>query len=799
MATLLRDLRYGLRMLMKNPGFTAVAVVTLALGIGANTTIFTIMDAVFLRPWPVKDSDQLARIMSLTPQGQSTSFSYADYLDLCHQTTAFSGILAFSRQGRFLKVGEELELIPVDVVSENYFSVLGVNAAIGRTFLKADSEPTAVISYDLWQRRFGADPTLVGKQIQLNNRGVTVVGIAPRRFRGLERFVPTHVWLPVKDGATRQELQERDVRGYELIGRLRPEIPVKQARAELDTISRRLAEAYPATNRERRFTVIPESERIRRVLPLALSFIAIASLVLLIACANVAGLLLARAETRRREMAIRLALGARRRHLVGQVLTESAVLALVGAAVGLLLTSWLFELQPVVMPPSAVPLGPDLRIDGRVLIFTVGVTVLAVLLFGLAPALQASNVNLVPVLKGEERGIYRGTKRVSTLNLLVIGQIVLSTVMLIAAGLLLRSFLFSQRIHPGFDVKKNLLILNIAPSVDGPERLRTLYQMLAERIEGLPGVKQATYARRMLLSGSGGGAARRVSIPGVDLPAGQQSLLIKFNAVGSNYFQVVGTRILRGRDFNRSDLATGSKVVLINETMARRFWPNGDCLGKRLQVEGSEYEIVGVVEDAKINHIHEAPEPYLYFAFAQMPSGEGALIVETAGDPRTLVEAIKQQVRVEDQNIAFLEVLTLKQLMHYALWDDQIAAGLVGTLSVVGMFLAAVGLYGVVSYAANRRTHEIGVRMALGASRSDVLKLIVRQGLRLAIIGVPIGLGVALGVMRLISSMLYSVQPTDPLTFTSSALLMLTVVVLASYFPARRAAKVDPMAALRYE
>lgn len=801
MQTLLQDLRYSLRMLAKNPGFTAVAILTLALGIGANSAVFTVAEAALLRSWPAKSPGSLAKLIATTPQGRDDSFSYPDYRDLNEQSRSLDGIAAWSRHGKTLRVGTASQFVLDDWVSPNYFTVLGINAQLGRTFSatpNATGELIVVISDVLWHRAFNADPNLVGKPILLSGKSYTAIGIGPPRFRGLERGVPTDLWIPVtlEYGS---ELQDRAYHDFELLGRLRPGVTAAQAKAELETIGQRLAKAYPVTNKAKTFTLVSESERLRQVVFPAFMLMTAVGLVLLICCANVAGLVLARSEMRRREIAVRLALGAGRGRLVRQLLTESALLASVGAGFGLLLASWLFSLQPALMPPAGVEVGLDLRLDPSVLAFTLVVTALTVVVFGLVPALQAANSNLIPALKSVESA-GGPTRRSGMRNVLVLGEIALSVVLLTASGLLLRSLLYSRSMNVGFDTRKNLLFLELSPGSVGydAEGSLRIFQQIAERVGGLAGVKRVSFARRMLLTGSGGGADQRVSIPGVELPQGQPNVPIKFNVVGQNYFDTVGTRFVEGRDFTAADGPSGARVVLISQTMARRFWPGKDALGQHIVADGKNFQIIGVVEDATINDIHEAPEPYMYFSFAQSPIDWGTLIVETRGDPLTMVAAIRSEIGSVDQKVRF-GVDTLHTLMQQAFWQDQTAAGFVGALALLGMFLAAIGLYGVIAFLVNRRRHEIGIRMALGAERQDVLRLVLSQGLRLAMIGTVVGLVVSLGVTRLMSDLLYGVKPRDPLTFAISSGVVILVALAASYLPARRACKVDPMVALRYE
>jgi predicted permease len=804
--TLAQDVRFGLRMLCKNPGYTAIAVLTLALGIGANSAVFTVAEAALLRSWPAKAPDRLVRLITTTPEAREDDFSYPDYADLAAQSRSFSGILACSRHGKILRVGIESQMVLDDVVSPNYFSVLGINAQLGRFFTaesRTGSEPEVVISDSLWHRVFNADPSLVGKQIWFTNRAFTVIAIAPPGFRGLGRGVPTDLWLPVsaESGAYQDgELTDRKTRDFELLGRLRPGVTAAEAQVELDTLGRRLALAYPAIDKARNVTLVSERERLREALVPSLLLMTVVGLVLLICCANVAGLVLARSDARRKEVAMRLALGAGRMRLVRQLLTESLLLASLGAALGLLLAVGLFRLQPALMPPAEVELGLDLHFDASILAFTAAAALLSVLVFGLAPAIQLSKTSLVSTLKGEGTGAVRGVRRWTMRNALVLGEIALSVVLLTASGLVVRSLLFSQSLPLGFDRQRQLIFFDPLPGIAGYDSKRSavFFEQVQEKAAAWPGVRHAALARRVLLSDSGGGAARRVSIPGVELPQGQLSIPIKFNAVDGNYFQTMGTRLFEGREFTSADNISAGRVVIISHTMAERFWPGQDALERQIQVEGKSCQIVGVVEDAKIIGVHEAPEPYMYFPFAQMPSENGTLIVEAEGNPKALTARILSEIQRVDRNVP-VSVRTVDYMMRQAYWADRMAAGFVGALGLIGIFLGAIGLYGVVAYTVNRRRGEIGIRMALGAQRSDVLQMVLRQGLTLAATGTGIGLVISLAAMRLLSTMLYGVRPTDPLTFAGSSALVILVALAASWFPARRAASIDPMQALRTE
>ncbi|MCL5004892.1 MAG: ABC transporter permease [Acidobacteria bacterium] len=801
---LAQDLRYGLRQLRRNPGFTAVAVLTLALGIGANTAIFAIIDGMILRPFPVASPNQLVRIGIKTPQGSNDRISYPDYKDLRQQASDFAGFLLWDRESAFLNSMDESSQIPLDVVSPDYFTTLGVPAFRGRTFLpEMDSgspkERTIVISYRLWKTRLGADPNIVGKTVKLTGKPTLVLGIAPPGFQGLSRFVPTDAWVLASQ---RQPgtLHQRGDLFFEALGRLKKGTTVAQARTQLDTIGRRLAAAYSATHKTTAFDLVPESMSPLKEFAVTSLLLALPALVLLIACANVAGLLLARGEARRRELAIRVALGAGRMRVTRQLITEGFLLSIVGAGLGLLVTCWFIGAEASLMPPfGPFQIGPILKIDGRLLLFTLAITVLATVAFSLAPALQGLRTRPSAVLKDEEAGWRRAGRRISLRSVLVAGQIAVSVVMLTAAMLLVRSLDYTLHLPVGFEIHRNLLVVNLFPTTKPNIPAWTFLPDLAEKLGSLPGVERATCARRILLSGSGGGLTAPVSIPGVRLPGGESTIPILFNSVGPEYFRTVGTQILAGRDFGLGDGPQSQKVAIVSETMAKRFWHNGDVIGRSLNIAGAHYQIVGIAEDAKIVHVHEPPAPYMYLPIAQSPSTWGTLILETRGDPRSLVPAVRTEIRQAYPATAIRQVQTSKQLLSFATWDDAMLARVAGALSLLGVFLAAIGLYGVISFLVTRQTHEIGIRMALGARTWDVVATILRQGLRMTAVGTVIGAIAAFATTRFMVSGLYGISPYDVRSFIGAVLVVSAVSLLACYIPARRAAKVDPMVALRYE
>ncbi|MGA2632353.1 MAG: ABC transporter permease [Terriglobia bacterium] len=809
MNTLLQDVRYGLRMLAKNPGFTAVAVLSLALGIGANSTVFSIVDNLFIRPWPVKDPAALVTVSASVPKETQFefSFSYPNYLDIRSQVPAFSGVLAHGERGGYISGAGQGEEVTVSVVSENYFTVLGVKAAMGRTFSTDSSQSTAegravVISYGLWQRRYGGDPSLPGKPVLVDGKDFTVIGVAPREFQGLSKWEPIDIWVTPGGWVTMtgavDDFQSRKDRWFEVMGRLQEDASLEQARTQLQVLSDRLDRALPDSNRGVGFHAVRAVERMRERLGHGLLLMAMVGMVLLISCVNVANLLLAQTERQQREIAMRVAMGASRWHLVRLLLAESLVLALAGESVALLLSSWLIRVVPALAPISPIQLGTDLQLDSRVFLFTTALTLVTALIFGLAPGLRARKLAVYSVLKGETAQGGRSSG-FPLRSVLVAGEVGLSVVLLVGSGLLLRTLMFSQRINPGFDTHKNVLMLSVAPpEMYGYDEKQTsaFVQSLLDQIQVVPGVIRASFARRPPLADYEGGETKKVVIPGVII---SEDLSIRYNTVSPGFFPTMGTRFLKGRDFNQFDTPTTLPVVIINETMARQFWPGEEPVGRSIQIDGKARQIVGVVESGKYVSLRQTPEPYLFLPSTQVFTSERVLFVETANDPRAAVQSIVKQAQAVDKKLPIVSAITMPEYMRNTLSVERSMASLLGGLSLLGIFLAAVGLYGVVAYLVSRRTHEIGIRMALGARRADVLKLVLGQGLRLSAAGAAIGLVAAMAASRLMSSFLYGVRPTDPLCYVASILVAVSVALLASYFPARRAMKVDPVVALRYE
>lgn len=795
-----QDLRHAVRMLAKNPGFTVLAVLLLGVGIGVSSTAFSVIDCLFLRSLPVAAPERLVKLSAAKKQGRH-GFSHPDYLDIGRQSTSFSGVLASSRGGAELNRNGETELVMAERISDNYFSVLGIKSESGEAIALTSvsgGTPQVVLGHGLWQRLFGADPAIVGKTIIVNRRTAVVSGVAPSSFKGVSAPLVAEIWLPF--GTWGGVSQKRDDDDFEnLLGRLRPGVEMGQVRPELETIARRLALAYPATNKEVTYNAEPLKKPFLKSLIFAAVLLSGPILVLIICSANLSGMMLARAEERRNEIAVRLALGSGRGRLLGQLLTESLLFSFLGSGLGLLFTYWLVSLQPVLMPPMPATLRIDLRVDLRVALFTLAVGVAASLISGLTPAFHAAKAELNTLLNGRASRTEAKAFGMGMRSILVTGQVALSLVLLICTGLFLKSLVHTQRIDPGFDSRKKLLIVNVLPFMNPLESSRGFFLPLIEQIRVLPGVKNVTYAMRMPLSFSGAGAARQLSIPGVEPPAGQKGFAIKYNSVGRDYFATVGTRVLRGRAFNRYDELPNERTAIVSETMAKQFWPDVDPIGATVTLEESDYQIVGVAQDSTTGKIHEAPHPYIYFPFTQVPRGESSIIVETSGDPDGIANAVIKRIKAADKSVLIQKPVTLEDVMALALFEERSLAGCAGALGILGIGLSAIGLYAVLAYLARRATHEIGVRMALGARRQDISWSVVRKGFRISLIGVGAGLIISWLSMTWLAGVLYGVDPADKAVYAVASAVVLGISVLASYLPARRAAGTDPIVALRFE
>ena len=807
-----QDLRYSLRTLFKRPGFTFVVVTTLALGIGANATIFTWIKAVLLASLPgIEQPEKLVEIWGATRNNSALSSSYIDYLDYRDQNTVMSGLVAHQVLPLNLGRSEKPERVWGAIVSGNYFDVLGVKALIGRTFLPEEdrtpnTHPVVVIGYGLWERRFGADPNVLGRTITLNEHDFTVIGVAPKDFGSPFAGLALDVWTPVmmKDYVARPHfsLTDRGSRWLMLMGRLKPGATVPQAQANIVAIASHLEQEYPQTNEQLGvavYSVLQSPFSLKQNMRPALAILmAAVAVVLLIACANVANLLLVRAASRRKEIALRLALGGSRGRLVRQMLTESFVLASLGAALGLAIAFWTARSLAAFLPPYASITSFDTRPDAVVFAFTLGLTVITTLLFGLAPTLQASKQDLVAAMKDNTATVGRGPRKVSLRHALVITQVTLSMVALISAGLFVRSLREAYKADPGFD-PHGVLLASFDPFLSGYDesRGREFYRRLVERVRTLPGIQSATLARRLPLT-DGGIAFANVAIDGY-APAKDEDMRLNYETVGPYYFQTMRILFVRGRDFDERDQEGAPGVVIINETMARRYWPGGDALGRRLKLTKDWLEIVGIAKDVKNRSLSEGPKPFLYLPLLQDYRSNMILVARTAVEPEKMSQSVRAEVAVLDPGIPIFDVKTLEEHVGISLFLQRMAATLLSIFGLLALSLAAIGLYGVMAYSVSQRTRELGIRVSIGAERRDIFKLILGQGLAISVVGLLAGLVAALAVTRLTANLLYGVSATDPVTFIVIALLLLCVTLLACYVPARRATKVDPMVALRAE
>jgi putative ABC transport system permease protein len=801
-------------MIVKAPGFTVLAMLAIALGVCANTTIFSFINGLLLRPLTgIKDPERVVAVYTSDySSGLYGSTSYPDYIDFRNQADAFESLAAYDQTVLNATGESEAERLRGVVVTGKYFEVLGVKTQLGRT-LQASDEQTAneqpvVISDGLWQRRFSANPSVIGQTLRLNGKPYTIVGVTDPEFRGLRLGLPPEFWLPMTT-ASDYATSGRGDRGLELTGRIKPGVTPAQAQAQLTTIAARLAQAYPETNlgtlerpsEPRPITVVQES----RVEPSAqvgiwrvsMLLFAVVGLVLLTACANVANLLLARASVRRREIAVRLALGASRRRLIRQLLTESLLLAMLGSALGLILTQLTSRMLPGFFPANDVD-GLDLSLDWRVLVFTLGVTILTGVLFGLAPALQSTRLNLLPSLKHQGGAHGQRLRRIGLRDVLVISQLALSLVLLIGAALFVRSLRHAISFDPGFTVQ-NLLIASMETrgASLNKQQGQAFYQQTVERVGSLPGVQSVSLSRIAPLGG--GGQRRGTQFEGYQ-PQQNEDTETNTNVVDLNYFNTMGIPIIAGRDFNAQDREASPLVVIVNEEVARRYY-GGNAVGKRLRMgsDAPPTEIVGVARTARYRNLREQPLPFIYIPLGQEYQPGMTLMVRTASTPTALVGPLRNELRALNKDVPVYSVQMMEERIGGQLAADRMIAVLLSTFGAGALLLAAIGIYGVMGYSVARRTHEIGVRIALGAERRDILTLIIGQGMVLVLIGAGLGLVLALALTRVVKSLLFGISATDPLTFAAVVLVLVGVALLACYLPARRATKVNPLVALRYE
>lgn len=810
--TLLQDVRYGFRMLLKNPGFTVLAILTLALGIGANTTIFSWINSTLLNPIP--GARQTSEVVSITRGGsiaEPGQFSYPDYLDLRAGSKGFSGLAAFAFRPLDLTGSGKPERLWAADVTANYFDVFRVRPVLGRGFVPAEDQklngaPVVVLNYGLWQRRFGGDPHTIGRTIFLNRHPFTVVGVAPADFQGTMTGLRTDLWVPVM-------MQQETVSGYDWIhdrgdnelmiqGRLKPGVSMDQARGELTLILQHLAEQYPDSHfGQNDVSVYPlwrSPNGANGDLYILFSMLmAIAALVLLLACANVANLLLVRSVSRKREIAIRLSIGAGRWRVMRQLLIESILLALAGGGAALLITTWATGTLGDFLPPTGLPVSFAIRADHTVLLAALLISVLTGVIFGILPATRSANMDPVVILKEETGGSVGGRRKSRLTGILVIAQLALSLLLLVSAGLFIRAFRRAQRTDPGFNPQHVLVAsFDLFPAGYTWKQGHEFDRQLLAKFNALPGVQSSSLAGTLPLS-----LVRDTEMVKLEgyVPQLREDMDIRSDTVGPDYLRTMQIPLVAGREFTVHDDESSQPVVMVNQALVDRYWPNQDAIGKRVWVQGHWSTVVGVTRNSDYDQLNEKARPFLYLPLFQDYTSHPTVLVRVSGDPMAFAPALEKTVHELNADLAVYDVDSLAVRVEIASTNQRLAGTFVGAFGLLALILATVGIYGVVAYSARQRTREIGIRMALGAGRRDVVRLVLGQGLRLTAAGLGIGLALSLALTRFLSSQLFGISATDPATFAAVAICLGGVALAASYVPARRAMRVEPTTALRQD
>jgi len=808
METLWQDLRYAARSFVRKPGYTLVIVLTLTLGIGAVSAVFSFFNAVLLRPLPYEQSERLAQLRSTESEKDGAYFSHPDFIDLRDQSQSFE-LMAAARSGGWTLTGDgDAVRLPGARVSAEFFPMLGVKPALGRVFRPEEDRPGAervvMLHHNVWQRRFGGDPGIVGRTLTLNGYGYTVIGVLPRDFH----FFPIEISIAEIYGTMAYEttlLNHRETRRLAIFGKLRPGATLAQAQSETSGVARRLAEQFPQTNANRGVKIVSLQEQVvGGVRGSLLALLGAVGFVLLIACANVAALLLARATARRKEIVIRSALGASRRRVMRQLLTESLLLACLGGAAGLLLAHWMVRVM-VSLNPKGLPRLGEVSVDSQAMLFTGGLALLVSVICGLIPARQSSHLDLNQSLREDSHSATAGAQRSALRQTMVIAEVALALVLLVGAGLLGRSFARMMQVDLGFRPENVLKLTAALPATQykDDQQKAAIIERALERIRALPGVEAAAVANVTPLSGYNSPInfdieGRPPAQPGAQLSA-------EYRAVSHDYFRTMGISLRRGRPFTEQDVKQsfqGGNVVIINEALARRYFPDEDPLGKRLALskDGAGWrEIIGVAGDVKHTGVIAETAPEIYAPTLRSASGAYDLVVRSAPPPAQIAGAVRGQFHELDPNLPLFTVRTLEETVALNLARERFAVALLGAFAALGLLLAAVGVYGVMAYSVSRRAREMGVRMALGAQSGDVMRMVLREGLKLTAIGVAIGLPASLAVTQLMKNLLYGVSAADPLTFAGVPLLLAVVSMIACWIPARRASKTDPMTALRQD
>ena len=805
MNTFIQDVRYALRTSLKSPGFAFVALLTLALGIGANTAIFSVVNGVMLRPLPYRDADRLVVLWEKMKQTDTLDLAPDDFVEYRERMQSFEQFAASQNQGFTLTGGDEPLRLEGAEVSANLFTLLGVEPALGRGFLADEDKPGAervvVLSHALWQRRFGGDPKVLNQTVTLNGESRTVVGVMPSTFqfppplwRGNTTEANRELWVPLAV----DEMPGRNSHGLLAIGRLKDGVSAEQARAEAETISRQRDEKTRASHDGIGANLLLLHEQVvRRVRPALLILLGAVGFVLLIACANVASLLLIRAAARQKEIAIRAALGAGRLRIVRQLLIESLLLALPGGALGLLLAEWGNSFL-IKLGANSIPRSDQVGLDGRVLLFTLGVSLATGVLFGLVPALKASSPNLTDALKESGRSASGGTNRLR--SALMVAEVALALVLLVGAGLLIKSFWQLQQVNPGFDVANLLLMETTLPATKYADETQqtAFYRHALEKLSAMPGIASVALVNNPPLSGRRGVDA--FAIEGRAEATGlSDTPLADYRSISPAYFQAMGIRVLEGRAFTAADDSNAPSVAIVNEATVRRYFSGENPVGKRIRIKNQWREIVGVVGDIRQSGLDEEAATHMYLPYFQVPQGRMGWVMRTTAEPLSVVASVRSRIYEVDPDQPVYNLRTMERVLSESVSQRRLNMLLLGVFAATALLLALVGVYGLISNSVTQRTREIGIRMALGAQKGDVLRLIIKQGMMLTVTGIVVGLATALAVTRYLSSLLHEVNDKDPLTFATISLVVAIVALFACYLPARRATKVDPLIALRFE